>query len=159
MIKHIYSDGNTVELLSDTSLRLILNHEEFIFSEEDKARFLGLTGETVIEYEGLTTDENAKRSFAKASFEPQGTSPSHYHNELTEVYYIFSGTAEVTIDGYTYAVNAGEQIEIPPGSTHQVKNPSDTEPMDLLVICVPAWTANDFHPNEMPVPASYFAKK
>lgn len=142
-----FNDTNEcrIKALSNGNLQLMLNNERFHFSEENKAIFPGNTGETVIEYIGLTTDANASRSFAKASFAPSGFSPAHYHDYHTEDYYIFSGEAHVMIDGILHVVPSGCHIRIAPGQIHQVINPSDEEQLHLLVICEPAWSADDFH--------------
>ncbi len=138
-----YADGSIVKSDADGNLRFINRHENILLSDDNKAQFNNNTGETVVEYAGLTTDKEATRSIAKASFEPEGSSPLHYHKHLTEDYYVFSGEAHVTIDETAHVVAVGEHIRISPGQQHQVFNQSKEQPLHLLVLCEPAWRQAD----------------
>ncbi len=74
---------------------------------------------------------------------PKGVSPLHFHQHITEDYYVFSGKAHITIDGTTRVIAAGGHIRILPKQRHQVLNQSEEQPLHLLTRCVPAWTQAD----------------
>ena len=58
-----------------------------------------------------------------------------------EVYYILSGRGEIHIDEDSAEVEAGDAIEIPPGSIQWIKNSGKTE-LAFLCIVDPAWRAD-----------------
>lgn len=147
MIK--FRDGSIINILSKDTLVFENSTISKTFSEENKDKFDSGSGEIVVEYEGLTINPNSNCSYAKAEVAPQGTSPSHYHEKLSETYYVYEGTAEVYLNGQIHTVCTGEYIEILPGIVHQLKNPSLNEQLSIFVVCNPAWFAADFHPCEM----------
>lgn len=60
----------------------------------------------------------------------------------SEVYYILSGTGEMTIDDETQAVKAGDAIYIPPRAHQFIRN-RGTEPLVFICIVDPAWRKAD----------------
>jgi methionyl-tRNA synthetase len=58
--------------------------------------------------------------------EPKGSTTPHSHHEL-ETFYIVEGEGEMTIDGDTSIVKAGDTIYIPAFTTHQLRNLQDKE--------------------------------
>lgn len=53
------------------------------------------------------------------------------HKRRAEHWFIVSGNAEVTLDGVSYQLNAGESIDIPTGAAHRVAN---SDQQDLVFI-------------------------
>jgi mannose-6-phosphate isomerase-like protein (cupin superfamily) len=141
-----FLDGVKIEVLTEKYLKVHFQNEDFYFSDDNKKPIGSETGEVVLEYSGLNTDGESTRSFAKASFAPKGSSVKHFHNILTENYYIFSGEGLVIIDDKIHKISAGCHIHIAPGQIHQVINLSENQHLNLLVLCQPAWRIEDFHP-------------
>jgi mannose-6-phosphate isomerase-like protein (cupin superfamily) len=98
-----------------------------------------------VEYTGVTTDKNQLRSWAKATYEPNGSSELHYHQEQTEDYYIISGSGTLMLDSEKLILSPGTHFRINPLQQHQVINNSDKEELILLVKCTPAWQIQDLH--------------
>jgi mannose-6-phosphate isomerase-like protein (cupin superfamily) len=44
---------------------------------------------------------------------------AHYHERMTEMYYILEGTGEMELDGERHPVRAGDAILIKPGCRHR----------------------------------------
>lgn len=84
---------------------------------------------------------DGRYSLAHALLAPGQASVRH---RLTtdEVYYILQGTGEMHVDEETAAVEAGDAVEIPPGSEQWIRN---TGTADLAFLCIvdPAWRAAD----------------
>jgi len=80
-------------------------------------------------------------SLAWALLEPQSVSRKH-RLDCSEVYYILSGTGEMHINDEIALVEAGDAIDIPPGSVQWIRNIGST---DLIFLCIvdPAWTAEN----------------
>lgn len=140
-----YADGCSIELRSNSQILIKFQNEICHFDDKAKSLFDYGTGERVIEYSGLAVDGNEKRSWAKAYYTPKAYAPLHYHNNLTEDYYIIQGRAIVMIDGNQYPASVSEHIQIKPGQQHQVLNASDDEELVLIVKCTPSWTKNDYN--------------
>jgi mannose-6-phosphate isomerase-like protein (cupin superfamily) len=139
-----FNDGCKITKLAN-SLNIEVAGKNLSFSDENKPKFSNGKGESVIEYSGLATDGAADCSWALATFEKDGCSSAHYHNERTEQYYILSGQAKVMVDGKEHMMKAGDNLEIRPGQKHQVINTSVSEPLAIVVKCEPAWVFQDSH--------------
>jgi mannose-6-phosphate isomerase-like protein (cupin superfamily) len=98
-----------------------------------------------VEYTGMSVDQNQLRSWAKATYDPNGSSQLHYHEEQTEDYYITSGSGIAMVDGKEMPLFPGVHIRINPFQQHQVINNSDKEELILIVKCAPAWQVHDLH--------------
>jgi mannose-6-phosphate isomerase-like protein (cupin superfamily) len=46
----------------------------------------------------------------------------HYHEDMTEVFILISGDAEISGDDYNEQVSEGDCIVVPPHTTHTMKN-------------------------------------
>ena len=68
------------------------------------------------------------------------TTKKHYHNKLTEFYYILKGILNVNIDGNIENLKEGDIIMISPGTIHEAHSKQGAE---ILVICSPQWTEED----------------
>jgi mannose-6-phosphate isomerase-like protein (cupin superfamily) len=68
--------------------------------------------------------------FRKRALHP-GSGIGLHTQTVDEVYYILSGTGELTLDGETHPVSAGTAILTRPGSSHRLRQ---TGPDDLVMI-------------------------
>jgi mannose-6-phosphate isomerase-like protein (cupin superfamily) len=57
----------------------------------------------------------------------------HVHHTTRQFYYVLEGGATVDLDGEMVALSAGEGLEIPPGSAHQMRNDSGDH-LEFLVM-------------------------
>jgi mannose-6-phosphate isomerase-like protein (cupin superfamily) len=64
----------------------------------------------------------------------------HYHQTMTEFYYVLRGGGTITLDGEVSDVREGDLVLIPPG----VRHTSDGE-MDVLIFGVPPQETSDVH--------------
>jgi len=65
---------------------------------------------------------------------PPGASIGNHHHEADEeYYYIISGKGEMTLDGETHAVSAGDITAVFPGGSHALMN---TGQCDLRVLVI-----------------------
>jgi mannose-6-phosphate isomerase-like protein (cupin superfamily) len=80
-------------------------------------------------------------SLAWAQLPPGGASVPH-RLQTSEVYYVLEGFAEMTIDGETSRIEAGDAVEIPPNATQHARNTGEG-PFTFLCIVDPAWRAED----------------
>jgi quercetin dioxygenase-like cupin family protein len=56
-----------------------------------------------------------------------GMTGKHYHPAMTERFSVVSGSITFTLNGVQRVAQAGETIEIPPGTVHDFWNPAETE--------------------------------
>ena len=68
--------------------------------------------------------------FRKRALHP-GSAIGPHKQEVDEVYYVLSGTGELTLDGEKHTVGAGTAILTRPGSSHSLKQ---TGAADLVII-------------------------
>lgn len=144
--KLIYPNHCIIHFIGQKIARIELAAEVIPFEEAGKPVFNNHLGETVMEFTGLASDGNPYRSLAQAQYAPHGYSLLHYHQTHTEDYYIIEGQAEVSLNGVLHPLSAGEQITIPAGTHHQVRNITRHQGILMLVVkCEPAWTVEDLH--------------
>jgi mannose-6-phosphate isomerase-like protein (cupin superfamily) len=67
-------------------------------------------------------------------------SKMHYHQTMTEFYYVISGGGTITLDGEVSEITEGDLVMIPPG----VRHTSDGE-MNVLIFGVPPQEIDDVH--------------
>lgn len=70
------------------------------------------------------------------------TSPLHYHDVMSEVYYVVSGNGMMQLDGNSFAVGPGDCISIQPGTRHAIRA-DVSAPLTLLVATSPAYDEQD----------------
>lgn len=80
-------------------------------------------------------------SFAHVEVDVGKTIPPHYHQRMSELYHIVSGSGLMRLDGVRHEVRAGDTISLPPGTIHSLRNTGD-EPIRLLVATSPAYVVN-----------------
>ena len=86
-------------------------------------------GEGVIKIEHLLTQSemyDKGRLFAKITVEPGDSVGFHVHEGEMETYYIAKGEAEMSDNGVTALVSAGDTILTKTGEGHSIKNIGDT---------------------------------
>lgn len=60
----------------------------------------------------------------------------HRHGKARQFFFILSGRAVMELDGREYPLLPGQGLPVPPGLSHQFRNPYD-EPVEFLVISHP----------------------
>jgi len=82
------------------------------------------------------------QSLAEARVPPGVSTTSHYHPKTEEIYFILTGTANMTIGKETRPVGRGDAIAIPPGQVHAITN-TGTEMLTFLCCCAPGYEHED----------------
>jgi mannose-6-phosphate isomerase-like protein (cupin superfamily) len=71
----------------------------------------------------------------------EGVSPARRNPVGEEVIYVVSGTGTCYIDGYSYALDAGTAVYIPPGSVYQIENLDErgraVSDLEIVSVCCP----------------------
>ncbi|MGW5653847.1 cupin domain-containing protein [Streptomyces humi] len=62
--------------------------------------------------------------------------PLHFHNELTEMFYVVDGDVLLTLGAEQRIASPGTFMLVPPGTSHAFGNPG-TDPATLLVMFTP----------------------
>jgi len=105
----------------------ILEHEKDIAVEEPGSHNGG--GNTTA-YKFFKAATTSKLQFTKRIMHP-GSGIGYHLQKEEEIYYIVSGTGEMSMNGETFPVQAGDGILTLPGSSHGLKQ---TGKEDLVVI-------------------------
>jgi len=92
-----------------------------------------------------TTSSIEKCSLAEEILPAGAAVGRHYHQETEEIYYILSGTGEMTVGEETEKVSAGDAVYIPANNIHTLKN-TGSEPMKILLVCGAAHDFDDMFP-------------
>lgn len=102
---------------------------------EDKTAMRGGVGTVTVNHVWDTEKElrAPQRLFARLSLPPGASIGDHQHLNEEEVYYILSGTAEVTDHGEKVILNPGDASLTQHGESHSVCNIGDTT-LDVLAI-------------------------
>jgi mannose-6-phosphate isomerase-like protein (cupin superfamily) len=83
-----------------------------------------------------------KQSLAEARLPPGAATTRHYHPQTEEIYYILTGSGQMTIGNDMRQVGPGDAIAIPPGEVHQIVNNGDVA-LVFLCCCAPAYEHED----------------
>ena len=94
--------------------------------------FTTVDGSTIRELLAHRNSAIRQQSLAEARLAPGAATIPHHHAVTEEIYYILSGSAEMTLDGETRPVGPGDAIAIPPGRRHTIRN---TGPAELVFLC------------------------
>jgi len=113
-----------------------------IVNRSDAEPFTTVDGSTIRELLAHRNSCIRKQSLAEARLAAGGATVPHHHAETEEIYYILSGTAEMTLDGETRLVGPGDAIAIPPGARHTIRNPGPEE-LVFLCTCAPGYEHAD----------------
>jgi len=85
---------------------------------------------------------NRAQSLAEATVQPGAGTRLHRHLVTEEIYHFTSGTGTMTLGAETFAVSAGDTVQIPPGTPHRVQN-TGAAPLTILCSCAPAYSHED----------------
>ena len=66
----------------------------------------------------------------------------HHHGVTEEIYYILSGSGDMTLGDETRSVGPGDAIAIPPGVRHTIRNTGLVE-LVFLCTCAPGYEHAD----------------
>ena len=103
-----------------------------IVNQRDAVPFTTVDGSTIRELLAHRNSCIRQQSLAEARLAVGAATVPHHHAETEEIYYILSGTADMTLDGETRPVGPGDAIAIPPGARHTIRN---TGPEELVFLC------------------------
>jgi mannose-6-phosphate isomerase-like protein (cupin superfamily) len=106
----------------------LLQHEKEIAVKEKGPHNGG--GETTA-YPFFAKADDFTIVFRKRTLQP-GSSIGYHLQEKNEVYYILSGEGEMTINGKSFPVTAGDAILTRPGNSHGLKPAKDHE-LSLII--------------------------
>ena len=67
---------------------------------------------------------------------------THYHRQLTEVYYVLEGLGDIELDGNRQPVKPGMAIHIPPGVRHRAVVAEGKE-MTVIIFVTPSFDPSD----------------
>ena len=82
------------------------------------------------------------KDFDFAHFVIKGETKGHYHNKLTETYYILKGCLAVEIGGKIEKLKKGSLIMIYPKTKHKAWKVGE-EDVEMIVVCSPPWAEED----------------
>jgi mannose-6-phosphate isomerase-like protein (cupin superfamily) len=103
-----------------------------IVNREDAVPFTTVDGSTIRELLAHRNSCIRQQSLAEARLAVGAATVPHHHAGTEEIYYILSGTADMTIGAETRPVGPGDAIAIPPGARHTIRN---TGPAELVFLC------------------------
>jgi mannose-6-phosphate isomerase-like protein (cupin superfamily) len=103
-----------------------------VVNREDAPPFVTADGSTIRELLAHRNSAIRNQSLAEARLAPGAATTPHHHAVTEEIYYILSGTAEMTLGHETRPVGRGDAIAIPPGCRHTIRN---TGPDELVFLC------------------------
>lgn len=100
-------------------------------------------GEVISELIGRFTGHPTERhSVAYVVLPPGKSTLRHYHPTAEESYYLLCGQGEISIGDERTAARQGDIVLIPPMQPHKLTN-TNTDQLEFLVICVPAWESTN----------------
>ena len=86
----------------------------------------------------LITDDDS--DVANVSYLRIDDSKEHYHQHMTEFYYVLTGGGDMFLDGEKRPIKAGDIVVIPPGVRHTSEGT-----MDVLIVGVPPQELEDIY--------------
>jgi quercetin dioxygenase-like cupin family protein len=66
-------------------------------------------------------------NFSQARFAPGQISSAHAHSDMSEVFFVSAGTANICVNGENYRLNVGSCIAIAPHEVHEITNDGDAD--------------------------------
>jgi mannose-6-phosphate isomerase-like protein (cupin superfamily) len=103
-----------------------------IVNHRDTVAFTTVDGSTIRELLAHRNSSIRKQSLAEARLAVGCATIPHHHAVTEEIYYILTGSAQMTLGDETRAVGPGDAIAIPPGIRHTIRN---TGPAELVFLC------------------------
>ncbi len=113
-----------------------------VVNQHDAKPFTTVDGSTIRELLAHRNSSIRKQSLAEARLAPGCATIPHHHAVTEEIYYILSGTADMTLGHETQPVGPGDAIAIPPGERHTIRNTGTTE-LVFLCTCAPGYEHSD----------------
>lgn len=99
-------------------------------------------GSTIRELMHPSVHGNKQQSLAEAIVPPHTSTQLHQHKTSEEIYYILSGSGEMTLADEKFPVTAGDTICIPVNTAHKIRNTQEIE-LKFLCACSPAYSHDD----------------
>ena len=109
-----------------------------IVNQRDAIPFTTVDGSTIRELLAHRNSAIRKQSLAEARLDAGSATTPHHHDVTEEIYYILSGTADMTLGEETRPVGPGDAIAIPPGVRHTIRNTGSGE-LVFLCTCAPGY--------------------
>ena len=113
-----------------------------IVNQRDTIPFTTVDGSTLRELLAHRNSAIRKQSRAEARLDAGSATTPHHHDVTEEIYYILSGTADMTLGEQTRPVGPGDAIAIPPGVRHTIRNTGSGE-LVFLCTCAPGYEHSD----------------
>jgi mannose-6-phosphate isomerase-like protein (cupin superfamily) len=113
-----------------------------IVNRSDATPFTTVDGSTIRELLAHRNSAIRAQSLAEARLGPGCATTPHHHAITEEIYYILTGTAEMTLGGETRPVGPGDAIAIPPGLRHTIRNTCSGD-LVFLCTCAPGYEHSD----------------
>jgi mannose-6-phosphate isomerase-like protein (cupin superfamily) len=113
-----------------------------IVNHRDAPPFTTVDGSTIRELLAHRNSAIRNQSLAEARLAVGAATIPHHHAVTEEIYYILSGSAEMTLGEETRAVGPGDAIAIPPGLRHTIRNTGSVE-LVFLCTCAPGYEHAD----------------
>jgi len=113
-----------------------------VVNQQQAPPFVTADGSTIRELLAHRNSAIRKQSLAEARLAPGAATTPHHHAVTEEIYYILSGTADMTLGHETRPVGPGDAIAIPPGCRHTIRNTGSGE-LVFLCTCAPGYEQTD----------------
>jgi mannose-6-phosphate isomerase-like protein (cupin superfamily) len=113
-----------------------------VVNQRDAKPFITADGSTIRELLAHRNSSIRQQSLAEARLAPGSATTPHHHAVTEEIYYILSGTADMTLGRDTRSVGPGDAIAIPPGARHTIRNTGSIE-LVFLCTCAPGYEHAD----------------
>jgi mannose-6-phosphate isomerase-like protein (cupin superfamily) len=113
-----------------------------IVNHRDTTPFTTVDGSTIRELLAHRNSAIRNQSLAEARLAVGSATIPHHHAVTEEIYYVLSGTGEMTLGEETRAVGPGDAIAIPPGIRHTIRNTGGVE-LVFLCTCAPGYEHAD----------------
>jgi len=113
-----------------------------VVNRDATAPFTTVDGSTIRELLAHRNSAIRKQSLAEARLAAGAATTPHHHAVTEEIYYILSGTADMTLGTETRPVGPGDAIAIPPGVRHTIRNTGSVE-LVFLCTCAPGYEHAD----------------
>lgn len=78
-------------------------------------------------------DKKFIRMINWARLPPKNTFRKHYHQDMTEIFIMIEGKAEIKVDKKTITLSKGDAISVPQKVAHEMKNLADSDAYYLVV--------------------------
>ncbi len=83
-----------------------------------------------------TLDRGPGHRVLRLRLEPGATLPLRTHDDRSEHWIVLSGTARVHVGATTRLVPEHESVFVPAGTLHQLENPSEIDPLEMIEVDV-----------------------